>query len=85
MSFNARSDPGEDSRQTSFLNINHDNQLPVFFRSKQMYGYGFGLPISLLYAQFFGGSLTLRQVSRIGTDAYLRLGFIHTNSERIKI
>ncbi len=50
-----------------------------------MYGYGFGLPISLLYAQFFCGSLTLRQVSRIGTDAYLRLGFIHTNSERIKI
>jgi hypothetical protein len=50
-----------------------------------MYGYGFGLPICLLYAQFFNGSLTLRQVSRIGTDVYLRLGFIHTNSERIQI
>ena len=55
------------------------------FRSKQMYGYGFGLPVCRLYAECFGGSLTLRQISRIGADAYLRLGFIHTNSERIKI
>ncbi|CAF0906166.1 unnamed protein product [Adineta steineri] len=51
----------------------------------RMFGYGFGLPICLLYAQFFGGSLTFRQVARIGSDVYLRLGFIHTNSERIKI
>lgn len=50
-----------------------------------MYGYGFGLPICLLYAQYFDGSLTLRQISRIGADVYLRLGFIHTHSERIKI
>jgi hypothetical protein len=50
-----------------------------------MYGYGFGLPICRLYAKFFAGSLTLQQISRIGADAYLRLGFIHTNSERIKI
>ena len=50
-----------------------------------MYGYGFGLPICRLYTQFFNGSLTLRQVSRIGADVYLRLGFIHTNSERVKI
>ncbi len=55
------------------------------FRTKQMYGYGFGLPICRLYAEFFGGSLTLRQITHIGADAYLRLGFIHTNSERIKI
>lgn len=50
-----------------------------------MYGYGFGLPICLLYAQLFGGSLTLRQISRIGTDVYLRLGFLHSSSEKIKI
>jgi len=54
-------------------------------RSKQMYGYGFGLPICRLYAKFFDGSLTLRQVSQIGADVYLRLGFIHTKSDRIKI
>jgi hypothetical protein len=62
-----------------------DKEEILLFRSKQMYGYGFGLPICLLYAQFFDGSLTLRQISRIGADVYLRLGFIHTNSERIKI
>ena len=50
-----------------------------------MYGYGFGLPICRLYAELFAGSLTIQQVSRIGTDAYLRLGYIHTNSELIKI
>jgi hypothetical protein len=50
-----------------------------------MYGYGFGLPICRLYAQVFDGSLTLRQISNFGTDVYLRLGFIHTHSERIKI
>lgn len=55
------------------------------FRPRQMYGYGFGLPICLLYAQIFAGSLTLRQMSRIGTDVYLRLGFLHSASERIKI
>ncbi|CAF1464016.1 unnamed protein product [Adineta ricciae] len=58
---------------------------PTIQFSKRMYGYGFGLPICSLYAQFFGGSLTLAQVPRIGTDVYLRLGFIHTDSERIKI
>jgi hypothetical protein len=57
----------------------------ALFRSKQMYGHGFGLPICRLYAQCFAGSLTLRQVPRIGTDVYLRLGFIHTKSERIRI
>ena len=50
-----------------------------------MYGYGFGLPICRLYSELFAGSLTIQQVSRIGTDAYLRLGYIHTNSEQIKI
>ncbi|UJR35858.1 hypothetical protein I4U23_028602 [Adineta vaga] len=60
-------------------------QDPSVHCSKQMYGYGFGLPICLLYAQFFCGSLTFHQISRIGTDVYLRLSFIHTDSERVKI
>ncbi|CAF1371131.1 unnamed protein product [Adineta steineri] len=67
------------------MDILADFQERMTQSSKQMYGYGFGLPVCRLYAKFFGGSLTLRQVSRIGVDAYLRLGFIHTNSERIKI
>lgn len=59
--------------------------LAILFRTKQMFGYGFGLPICRLYAQMFAGTLNLHQVSHIGTDAYLRLGFIHTPSEQIKI
>lgn len=50
-----------------------------------MYGHGFGLPICRLYAQLFDGSLNLRQVPHIGTDVYLRLGFVHTDSNRIRI
>ena len=57
----------------------------ISFRSKHMYGHGFGLPICRLYAQLFAGSLTLRQVPHIGTDVYLRLGFLNNNSERIRI
>ncbi|CAF0754009.1 unnamed protein product [Rotaria sp. Silwood1] len=62
-----------------------DFQERIIESSKRMYGHGIGLPICRLYAQFFDGSLTLQQVSRIGVDVYLRLGFIHTKSERIKI
>jgi len=72
----------EEEKATDIL---ADFQERMIQSSRQMYGYGFGLPICLLYAQFFAGSLTIRQVSRIGADVYLRLGFIHTDSERIKI
>ncbi|CAF0898176.1 unnamed protein product [Rotaria sordida] len=66
-------------------NVIADFQERMIQSSQQMYGHGIGLPICRLYAQSFGGSLSLRQVARIGVDVYLRLGFIHTNSERVKI
>ena len=37
-------------------------------------GYGFGLPISRLYARHFGGDLKLRSIEGYGTDAFLHLG-----------
>ncbi|KAG5187839.1 branched-chain alpha-ketoacid dehydrogenase [Tribonema minus] len=36
-------------------------------------GYGMGLPLSRLYARYFGGSLKLRPMEGYGTDAYLHL------------
>lgn len=38
-----------------------------------MAGYGFGLPISRLYARYFGGDLQIISMEGYGTDAYLHL------------
>lgn len=36
-------------------------------------GYGYGLPISRLYARYFGGDLQILSMEGYGTDAYLHL------------
>ncbi|KAI5060155.1 hypothetical protein GOP47_0024575 [Adiantum capillus-veneris] len=38
-----------------------------------MAGHGFGLPISRLYARYFGGDLQIMSMEGYGTDAYLHL------------
>ncbi|CAF1124390.1 unnamed protein product [Didymodactylos carnosus] len=53
--------------------------------SKHMFGYGFGLPVCRLYAQCFNGSLNVRQIPSLGTDVYLRLSFIETTNQNVKI
>jgi pyruvate dehydrogenase kinase 2/3/4 len=48
-------------------------------------GYGYGLPISRLYARYFGGDLQIISMEGYGTDAYLhlnRLGNVQVRNGR---
>lgn len=46
---------------------------------------GIGLPMSNIFATYFGGSLELVSVDGYGTDAYLRLPRLGTNLEGIEL
>lgn len=44
-------------------------------------GFGYGLPISRLYARYFGGDLKLISLEGYGTDVYLHLNRLSSSSE----
>ncbi|MBI5155503.1 pyruvate dehydrogenase kinase [Candidatus Poribacteria bacterium] len=46
-----------------------------------MAGYGYGLPITRLYARYFGGDLQVISMESYGTDAYLHLNRLGNKAE----
>ncbi|KAF6172233.1 hypothetical protein GIB67_024855 [Kingdonia uniflora] len=46
-----------------------------------MAGYGYGLPISRLYARYFGGDIQIISMEGYGTDAYLHLSRLGDSQE----
>lgn len=46
-------------------------------------GYGVGLPLSRLYARYFGGDLAIKSLEGFGTDAYLHVSRLGQDCENL--
>ncbi|CAM6105370.1 unnamed protein product [Calypogeia fissa] len=57
----------------TYLYSTAKNPADVQEQPNVMAGYGYGLPISRLYARYFGGDLQVISMEGYGTDAYLHL------------
>lgn len=64
--------------ETPTLDSDSNNQ--TSFKAP-MAGFGYGLPISRLYAQYFGGDLKLISMEGYGTDVYIHFNRLSSSSE----
>ncbi|OQV23417.1 [3-methyl-2-oxobutanoate dehydrogenase [lipoamide]] kinase, mitochondrial [Hypsibius exemplaris] len=75
---------GDDDKQTSGMDDFVSLANPGASRGP-MHGFGFGLPTSLAYAKYLGGSLRIESMQGIGSDVYLRLRHIDGTRESFRI
>eukprot|EP00163_Fabomonas_tropica_P028651 TRINITY_DN5883_c0_g1_i1.p1 TRINITY_DN5883_c0_g1~~TRINITY_DN5883_c0_g1_i1.p1 ORF type:complete len:421 (+),score=14.91 TRINITY_DN5883_c0_g1_i1:232-1494(+) len=66
---------------TLFFENEQDQELADFHRDIPLAGFGYGLPISRLYAMYFGGNLDLMSMEGYGTDAYVHIHKLGTKME----
>ncbi|KAH8073798.1 alpha-ketoacid dehydrogenase kinase [Cristinia sonorae] len=63
-------------------NIDQDFQASDF--KAPMAGFGYGLPLSRLYARYFGGDLRLISMDGFGTDVYIHLNKLSSSREPLQ-
>eukprot|EP00126_Sphaerothecum_destruens_P007244 Sdes_comp19759_c0_seq1m11795 len=69
------------------ISLEESNLVPVTFRDGSlggpMAGLGFGMPMTRVYANYFGGSVELCSLDGLGSDVFLRLNHIGDSPEHI--
>jgi signal transduction histidine kinase len=59
--------------QYGWTSVDAGNWTDMSSRRSELAGYGFGLPLTRLYAQYFGGEVFMQALPGHGTDVYLVL------------
>jgi pyruvate dehydrogenase kinase 2/3/4 len=62
---------------------NPEAETPYHLDMDPLAGYGVGLPMTRLYARYFGGDLQLMPMQGYGTDAYLHINRLGTQHEML--
>lgn len=71
--------------QNKFFEVAFNKNVKKWLFVISFYRYGFGLPSSITYADYLGGSLSMQTMQGIGTDVYLRLVHIDGTKESFRI